>query len=367
MTARRPRLAAVLAFNLALVVAGLVTLELVFGHWFKPNLTDRLNLVRDSQLRFDARLLYDGADHVVYTRDAWGLRGTYPSLDDIDVITLGGSATDQRYITDGSTWQDVIVREFAAEGRTVSVVNAGVDGQSTYGHIKDFDWWFPTLPEFKPRYVLFYIGGNDIFKGNDSSFDDLVNEKPPTWKTHFRERSALFHLAHTAVGIYRARRVHKISHRRDPPASYQWTTRPLARDYRAFTAPNVDRYRKAVALLAAKTRALGATPIFVTQSLSLYRFREDGVLEGRVMRDDYGGTPINGVDYYYVMREFWRATMEECARAGGVCIDAGNEVAWRTGDFYDSIHNTPQGAERLGKYLHSRLRDLRIGTHEVAH
>ena len=121
----------------------------------------------------------------------WGLRGHYPALDDIDIVTLGGSATDQRYITDGSTWQDVIVREFEKEGRRVSVVNAGVDGQSTYGHIKDFEWWFPTLPDFKPRYVLFYVAGNDIFKEPGGDFDDLVNDVKPNWKTHIRERSAM--------------------------------------------------------------------------------------------------------------------------------------------------------------------------------
>jgi hypothetical protein len=58
--------------------------------------------------------------------------------------------------------------------------------------------------------------------------------------------------------------------------------------------------------------------------------------------------------------------MEECAKAGGICIDAGNEIAWQPGDFYDNVHNTPQGAERLGKYLHSRLENLPIGSHEVA-
>lgn len=366
MSTQRSGVLRILVFNLAFIAVLVLVLELVFGDWFHPNKVDRLNLVRDCQKRYDASYLYDGANQIVYTRDKWGLRGKYPSLGDIDIITLGGSATDQRYVTDGSTWQDVIAREFAAEGKDVSVVNAGVDGQSTFGHIKDFDWWFPTLPNFKPRYVLFYVGGNDIYKGQSSEFDDLVNNKPPTWKTHVKECSAIYRLANTAYGVYEARHVHKISHRKEPFGSWEWTTQPLVSDHHALVAERLAIYQKAVAMLAAKTRAIGATPIFVTQSLSAYRFREDGQVEGRARTEMYESTLINGVDLYDIMREFWAVTMEECTKAGGVCVDAGNEMRWQPGDFYDVIHNTPQGDDRLGKYLHDRLRDLPIGTHQVA-
>jgi|SRR5688572_18089624 len=367
MSATQSKTGRILAFNLVLIGLLVLVLELVFGHWFSPNLTSRLNLTRDTIRHYDATLLYDGATDIIYTRDEWGLRGAYPSLGDIDIVTMGGSATDQRYITDGRTWQDVIAREFKKEGIAVSVVNAGVDGQSTYGHLKDFDWWFPTLPGFRARYVLFYIGGNDIFIEPGGDFDDLVNHVKPGWKTHIRERSAMYRLVSTARAVYRARRVHKISHRKEPFGSWEWTTRPLVRNYQPLVAPRLDRYRKAIRLLSEETRAIGATPIFVTQSLSAYRVRQDGKVEGRSRSEKYDRWEINGVDYYHMMRIYWAATMEECAKSGGICIDAGNEVPWQPGDFYDVIHNTPQGAERLGVYLHEKLRDLAVGTHEVAH
>ena len=366
MRTRKATFLRIAGFNVILVLSGLLILELIFGSWFHPDPIKRLNLVRDCEKHYDATLLYAGADGVVYTRDKWGLRGKYPALDAIDIVTLGGSATDQRYITDGSTWQDVIVREFQREKRNVSVVNAGVDGQSTHGHIKDFDWWFPTLPGFKPRYVLFYIASNDIFKGNNSDFDALVDNKPPDWKDHVRERSAIYRLASTAEAVYEARHVHKISHRREPFGAWEWTTTPLVRNHHALVEEQLERYRKAVRLLAVRTRALGAEPIFVTQSLSLYRVRPDGRVEGRKQPELYEKSMINGVDYYYIMREFWAVMMDECENSGGVCIDAGNEVPWQEGDFYDSVHNTPQGAKRLGMYLYSRLQSLPIGTHEVA-
>ena len=339
----------------------LVVLELVFGDWWHPNEIHHLNLVRDCVQRYEASSLYDGAGVVKYTRDKWGFRGAYPSLDNIDIITLGGSATDQRYITDGSTWQDVIAREFAAEGRKVSVVNAGVDGQSTFGHIKDLDGWFPAVPKLKIRYVLFYIGGNDMFKDIDSDFDDLVNHKRPTWKSKFKDRSAIYNALRMLRGMYEAGHVHRLTHRRVDFASWTWTQQPLVADHEALVAWRLERYRKAIEMLVEKVHAIGAIPIFVGQSLSLYRRRPDGQIEGRTAQETYGDQQINGMDFYEIMRLFWQTTMEECAKANGVCIDAGNEIVFQPGDFYDAIHNTPQGAERLGKYLHAKLADLPLG------
>ena len=186
--AGRPKILRLVLVNVALLAVALVILELAFGSWVRPNRINRLNLVRDRTMRYDASALYPAPNSVTYTRDAFGFRGSYDSPGEIDILTIGGSATDQRFITDGATWQDVIAREFAAEGKRVSVVNAGVDGQSTYGHIKDFEWWFPNVPGLKAKYVLFYIGANDVFKDTGSDYDDLVRDKRTTWKTRSEER-----------------------------------------------------------------------------------------------------------------------------------------------------------------------------------
>ena len=120
-----------------------------------------LSLVRDVELTTDVSYIYDtGGNKISYRRDRYGLRGNYGSLNKIDILTLGGSATDQRAITEGATWQDILRREFSNRGKAVDIANGGVDGQSTYGHIKNFDWWFPSLLNLKVRYFLFYIGAS---------------------------------------------------------------------------------------------------------------------------------------------------------------------------------------------------------------
>lgn len=343
--------------NACLVAAGLLILELIFGSWIRPNQINQLNLVRNRTIHYDASVLYPPPNSVTYTRDKWGLRGAYDSPDRIDILTIGGSATDQRFVTDGATWQDVIVRDAAAAGQHVSVVNAGVDGQSTYGHIKDFEWWFPRIPGFKPKIVLFYIGANDVFKDPGSEYDDLVRSAQPTWKSRVRDNSAIYHVARTLKTTYEARRVYDLAHHHTDFATWTWTTDPLTPDPTALAAHRVAGFHARLVTLAAKTRAVGATPVFVTQPFCTYRVRADGVVEGRSRPEHYDNVEINGVDLFHIMQAFRQATLDACAETGAVCIDAAAEMQWQAGDFYDAVHNTPQGAGRLGRYLWARLRD----------
>jgi hypothetical protein len=122
-----------------------------------------------------------------YTRDAWGLRGSAETLKEIDIVTVGGSTTDQRYLDDGTTWQSVAERELRAAGRPLVLTNAGVDGQSSVGHAFNFRYWFPLLHGLQPRIVLFYVGINDVLKGEDrEDFDRSVDAS--SWRT----KSVLF-------------------------------------------------------------------------------------------------------------------------------------------------------------------------------
>src|SRR5262245_29719674 len=193
--------------NLGVLALGVLIVELAFGQWLRPgNRIARLNLIVDKTISWDIRRLYrDGYDEAIYQRDRFGFRGSYPDPGRIDILTVGGSTTDQRYITEGKTWQDVIAREFRKAGKNVSVVNAGVDGQSTYGHLKNFDWWFPAVPDLRVKYFLFYVGINDFYV---AAADADVNPKDAlrsdrTLRSILEENSALYYLRRTIDGVAR--------------------------------------------------------------------------------------------------------------------------------------------------------------------
>ena len=172
MTIRRVGI--VVGTNVLLLVAAVVILELVFGAWVRDDALNRLNLVRDRKLQFSTTHLYPSMHGIAtYTRDEFGLRGDCGQPAKITVLTLGGSTTDQRYVSDDETWQAALQRRLRDQGKEVCIGNAGVDGQSTIGNLKNFDWWFPHVPGLKPKYILFYVGINDFYIRKQTAYDDL--------------------------------------------------------------------------------------------------------------------------------------------------------------------------------------------------
>jgi hypothetical protein len=348
------RAAGVVAVNLCVLLVGLAVLEIAFGNWFSPNRMNRLNIPRGVVRVTDVSALYPSAESLArYTRDERGFRGAYRSLDSIDFLTIGGSATDQRYVADGRTWQDVLAETFVRHGRSVSVVNAGVDGQSTYGHIKNFEWWFPFLPGLKVRYFVFYVGLNDLYKDADYVPDRLVKSSSSI-RALLEEHSAVYQLYRTLSGMYQAGVVAKLGHGRIRFADLEWTTAAHLQDHEAPLRQRLAAYRERLLTLGRLARQWGGRAICVTQPSRAYK-KDGDTIRGVTPLGHYDGLTINGVDYYHMLRHFHRATVQTCAEMGGLPIDLANEVAWSDDDFYDFAHNTPRGAEKIGRYLYATL------------
>jgi hypothetical protein len=357
------RALAIVAVNLAVLAVGIGILELRFGAWLNPLRLNRLNLVKARTLTFDVSGLYEGPSPLItYSRDQYGLRGTYGSDPArIDLLTVGGSTTDQRYLADGATWQDVLQEQFAAIGRPLMVANAGVDGQSTFGHIKNFDWWFPYIPHLKPKYILYNVGLNDFYVDvSPSPYDDLVR---PSLVATMKDNSALWHLVRTASGAYQAARVLKIGHRRIDFEAVQWTNEPLQDGY-TFIAPRLDGYAARLRILVDRTRRLGSTPIFVSQPSRHFRRTPQGI-QGRAELTPYAGRQINGVDRYYMMRLFIQVMEAVCRERNAAFIDLAADTDWTDHDFYDFNHTTPAGARKLGLRLFAKLRPI-VGVAETS-
>ncbi len=155
----------VLSLNILFFALLLALIELFIGDW--KNLVTRRNppatipgLIKDKTIHYDARNLYGSSNPVKisYTRDKDGYRGKDKNSRKKIILTIGGSTTDQRYITDGETWQDYLDKEFPS----YDFINGGVDGQSTYGHLASINSWHSTsLNQEMVSMIIFYLGVND--------------------------------------------------------------------------------------------------------------------------------------------------------------------------------------------------------------
>ena len=171
------------------------------------------------------------------------------------------------------------------------------------------------------------------------------------------ERSALYFGYRTLRGMYRASKVVKISHRRIDFGKEQWVAQPLSDNHEELAREHVVAYRQRLELLISKIKGVGGIPICVTQASAMYKLADDGRIVGLSDEFEYDGAPANGVDHYYLIRQFHKVTLSVCEEAGGIYIDLASELEWDHEDFYDTVHNTPSGADKIGRYLYSKLKN----------
>jgi lysophospholipase L1-like esterase len=340
----------VVVVNLMLICLGIIIVELIFGAWFGYTFDPRLRVRQDVELVLDTNSLYPSTKQTIYRRDRWGLRGAIPSPDRIAIVTIGGSTTDQLYLSEGDAWQD----RFAAAAdpsRHLIVANAGLDGQSTVGHIAAIEGWLTRIPGLRPKFVLIYAGINDVFVETRVDRDGVAADQ--LWhrlRQLVEQRSAIVGLVQATFGAIEARRGH-LTHGTTvvDKADAQWAPIPDPVVLRAATSQRSAAYADRLATLDRLVRAWGAEPIFVTQPHAFRRLSPTGEPLGLLLANGQMDLHMLGLG---LLNEQMLAT---CRNVEAICLDLAGELSFGPGDFYDIIHYTPAGAAKIGRYLAIKL------------
>ena len=122
----------------------------------------------------------------------------------------------------------------------------------------------------------------------------------------------------------------------------------------------LDAYEQMLNILCNEVKSLGSIPIFVTQSNRRLYDIIDGTLLGEPsIYANYDGYLVNEVDYYKMIQLLHERTKKVCTNNNGIFSHLDQELKFDIkNDFYDSAHNTPTGAENIGKYLYKKLKHL---------
>ena len=67
------------------------------------------------------------------TRTAFRSSTCWNKPEDIDILVLGGSTTQQIYIDDKNTWVSQLEKKLKKNHFEINFANAGQDGQSSFG------------------------------------------------------------------------------------------------------------------------------------------------------------------------------------------------------------------------------------------
>ena len=178
----------------------LSSLEILLGKWIKNiflnEKTEYLNipcLYKDKKFFYDVKNLYNSNQSVpikIY-KDNLGYRSR-SNNNKPQVLTIGGSTTEEFFVTEGKTWQDNLDNLQPK----FDFINGGVTGQSTFGHLESIkEWHSKYLINTNINSIIFYLGINDVNfvkKNFDSAkyIKDLENYKNKiAWRIFIKNNS----------------------------------------------------------------------------------------------------------------------------------------------------------------------------------
>jgi lysophospholipase L1-like esterase len=367
---RGVRLIATLRDVVLILLAAAVLTELclrVYNPIYVPLRADRIELPVNRV--FTGRVLNNKkVDPVqVTTYNGIGLRGPeYPAQPErfIKIFTVGGSATACVALSDGRTWPDVLLRRLSQGRSDVWLNNAGLDGHSTFGHLVLLD---SHLRKYRPDYIVYLVGVNDAGRSDLSQFDAGLTGGGASWRNRIVAASEL--LA-TAQVLYRSLRAFDLGLNHDyahdlttmprlPAPTAEQRSAELARHRSEF----LGAYRQRLEALLAKTREIGAVPVFVTQpgligsGVDPATGVEIGTLQylGPLTAGLQTRGPLTAGLQWEVLELYHDVLRQLAAERGVLLVDAARQMPKDSALYYDWYHYSIEGAQRMGEIVAAGL------------
>lgn len=297
---------------------------------------------------------------IVHTKNELGFRGPPPpeQFDEaMTIVSVGGSTTENLYLSDGDHWTAILGRKLEDVFQPVWWNNAGLAGQSTYGHIllvRDY------LAELKPDYVIYLVGINDVGRDVPGNFYEKLKRPDNDFSSvssalrSLEEHSLVVSLMANAFRVLNAERkgirptmfhptekkTRRVSEERE---------RKLLEEHRENHLP---AYRRRLNRLVTLTREKGMEPILVTQP-AFYGEGTDprtGVNRGPLAFRD-----VNSRVMWQILSRYNQVTRSVADKHEIKLVDLARILPKDWTYFHDFIHYTKPGARRIGEIMFREL------------
>ena len=333
--------------------------ELLNGFWFKSELEKNLlnlNALYKVDLQLDSNDFYENSKTISYSRNNYGLRTNCQNMADIDLVSIGGSTTDQRYIDFENTFSFILQQAISKnKDSTYCIANAGVDGHKLSDHIISFNDWFPLIPSLKPNYYLLNIGINDAAILNDISKKNISASHNFISYIKFQiiRNSYLYSFIkkiRNLVGIS-LDRFGVLTHKKNIKSDFEYTALKNSTKLKNDIIKNSENFginfRKIITII--KNR--GATPICISQ-VALFVKDRKGINKAFPYKNNF----LNGLDLQLSLDLINSQILEICSDEGGIIVNIDNSYFIES-DFYDFVHHNPQGSRKLAKKIYYSIKD----------
>lgn len=294
---------------------------------------------------------------IIHAKNSLGFRGEeLPEHygNHLTIVTVGGSTAECFYISDGKTWTDVLGKMLQRNFKHLWINNAGLDGQSTFGHIVLMEDYITKL---KPKVVLFLIGSNDRDNSTFNQYEKRMigkngNFRPFRWLTYHSE---VFGIALNVYRWYNARNrglTHRVvDFRKLKNVDMNEDEKKLVRQYieRIDYKPFETRLRTLIHI----SRKNNIEPVFITQP-TIYGHAIDDITHINLANIRYGNSHIGELAWEGLERVnnvIRRVGKEEHI----MVIDLSKDMPKSSKYYYDFIHFSNEGNDKVAEILYKKL------------
>jgi lysophospholipase L1-like esterase len=165
----------IIFYNIFVFFIAIILVEIVFGSWFKKD-NFGIYMRKERKINWQTKSSFYGDNYsFYYKRNYWGFRGENFDPKDVQIIFEGGSTGNERLNPEKFTIVGLLNEKFKSINKETKIYNASTDGKAINGYINDFNFWFPKIPNLKPKYVIFYIGINDTTVSDKHDLDNKTD------------------------------------------------------------------------------------------------------------------------------------------------------------------------------------------------
>jgi lysophospholipase L1-like esterase len=288
---------------------------------------------------------------IVHTRNSLGFRGEDPPRDfdqHLTVVAVGGSTTECTYLSDGTDWPALVARGLKPSFPSLWMNNAGLNGHSTFGNLMLLR---QHLLGLRPKVIVLMAGINDLARDDLSAYDAMQLAPPSTMEVLAQHSAA----ASATLNLWRAWKASRAGLLHSQIDLRSWPTaerRPDAMGLLNFHRRQfLPGYRQRILLLVRLCREASIAVVLVTQP-TLYGpgiDDETGVDLGRI-----AVSPEEGVDgaLAWEILELYNDVLRDTGNRESVpVIDLARLLPKSSRLFYDFMHFTPPGSERVAQIV----------------
>ena len=342
----------IISINFLIFIFCIIILEIFFGFWFADHSFGPY--MREHRLKNNHYVLTYGNKtyDYIYRRNYHGFRGQEIDPSKINAVIIGGSTVDERYKPEEETITENLNMIIKNRGYNFKIINAGIEGQSTFGYIYNFKHWFPKLKDFSPKLYIFYVGIND----NGWITTDKKVEENLGGDGHVKNPEKLevfFDTLKSNSFFYDKLRI--LKHK------YYKSEKTMKYDVKFYQNQDLSEYEYIDYNKALKLHKVDNLNIKYKKAISSYLNRIDIIIDFVKKRK---GIPlfINQVHYVGLADEglfiLNHSLINYCKEREIYCIDLGKKFKGQLSYWYDSGHTTPLGSRMIAETVINELLEI---------